>query len=62
MPLEALLIPENLTDSDSDGIGGGTSCNFIFLLFSNPTLNDNEGELIYQISELLILVVRLGNG
>ena len=32
MPLEALLIPENLTDSDSDGIGGGTGCNFIFLL------------------------------
>ena len=30
-------------------------------LFSNPTLNDNEGELIYQISELLILVVRLDN-
>ena len=29
MPLEALLIPENLTDSDSDGIGGGTGCNFI---------------------------------
>ena len=23
MPLEALLIPENLTDSDTDGIGGG---------------------------------------
>ena len=31
MPLEALLIPENLTDSDSDGIGGGTGCNFIYL-------------------------------
>ena len=31
MPLEALLVPENLTDSDSDGIGGGTGCNFIFL-------------------------------
>ena len=30
MPLEALLISENLTDSDSDGIGGGTGCNFIF--------------------------------
>ena len=30
MPLEALLIPDNLTDSDSDGIGGGTGCNFIF--------------------------------
>ena len=31
MPLEALLIPVNLTDSDSDGITGGTGCNFIFL-------------------------------
>ena len=30
MPLEALLISENLTDSDSDGIRGGTGCNFIF--------------------------------
>ena len=32
MPLEALLIPVNLTDSDSDGINGGTGCNFIFIL------------------------------
>ena len=32
MPLEALLIQVNLTDSDSDGINGGTGCNFIFLL------------------------------
>ena len=31
MPLEALLIPVNLTDSDSDGINGGTGCNFIFI-------------------------------
>ena len=31
MPLEALLITDNLTDSDSDGIDGGTGCNFIFL-------------------------------
>ena len=30
MPLEALLIPDNLTDSDCDGIGGGTGCNNIF--------------------------------
>ena len=29
MQLEALLIPVNLTDSDSDGINGGTGCNFI---------------------------------
>ena len=33
MPLEALLIPVNLTDSDSYGINGGTGCNFIFFLF-----------------------------
>ena len=30
MLLEALLIPVNLIDSDSDGINGGTGCNFIF--------------------------------
>ena len=35
MPLEALLIPVNLTDSDFDGITGGTGCNFIF--FTVPT-------------------------
>ena len=28
MPLEALLIPVNLTDSDSDGINGVTDCNY----------------------------------
>ena len=33
MPLEALLIPDDLTDSDADGIDEGTGCNFIF--FSN---------------------------
>ena len=32
MPLEALLTPDNLTYSASDGIGGATGCNFIFLL------------------------------
>ena len=32
MPLEALLIPVNLTESDSDGINGGTGCNFIFFI------------------------------
>ena len=31
MPLEALLIPVNLTNSDYDGINGGTGCNFILL-------------------------------
>ena len=35
MPLQALLIPDNLTNSDSDGIGGDTGCNFIF--FTVPT-------------------------
>ena len=35
MPLEALLIPVNLTNSDYDGINGGTGCNFIF--FTVPT-------------------------
>ena len=32
MPLEALLIPVNRTNSDYDGINGGTGRNFIFLL------------------------------
>ena len=29
MPLEALLIPDNLNDSEFDGIYGGTNCNFL---------------------------------
>ena len=33
MPLEALLIPVNPTNSDYDGINGGTGCNFIFFSF-----------------------------
>ena len=33
MPLEALLITDNLTNSDSDGIDGGTGCNFIFFIY-----------------------------
>ena len=33
MPLEALLIPVNPTNSDYDGIKGGTGCNFIFFFF-----------------------------
>ena len=36
MPLEALLIPVNLTDSDSDNINGGTSCNLILFLRVHP--------------------------
>ena len=30
MPLEALWVSQNRTDSASDGIDGGTGCNFIF--------------------------------
>ena len=30
MPLEALLTPDNLTYSASDGISEGTGCNFIY--------------------------------
>ena len=33
MPLEALLIPVNPTNSDYDGINGGTGCNFIFFSY-----------------------------
>ena len=33
MPLEALLIPDNLTDSDSDGIEKGTGFNFIYIFY-----------------------------
>ena len=32
MPLEALLIPVNPTNSDYDGINGGAGCNFIFFI------------------------------
>ena len=32
MPLEALLIPDNLTDSESNGIEGGTVVILYFLL------------------------------
>ena len=42
MPLEALLIPGNLTDSDSDGIDGGTGCNFIFTLLNYSYFNYGE--------------------
>ena len=33
MPPEALLITKNRTDSASDGISGGTGCNFIFFIY-----------------------------
>ena len=32
MPLKALLNPDNLTDSDSDGIDGGTGCKLNFTI------------------------------
>ena len=37
MSLEALFTPDNLTDSASDGIDGGTGCNLIFLFITVPT-------------------------
>ena len=42
MPLEALLIPVNLTDSDSDGINRGTGCNFIFFCYSIGVRNSEK--------------------
>ena len=39
MPLEALLTPDNLTYSASDGIGGGTGYNFIYIFFSPCSLS-----------------------
>ena len=38
MPLEALLIPVNLTDSDSDGINGGTGCITVPTTCSRPSI------------------------
>ena len=38
MPLEALLIPVNPTNSDYDGIIGGTGCNFIFFYITKRLL------------------------
>ena len=46
MPLEALLIPENLTDSDSDGIGGGTGCNYIFFITVPTTCSRLSIEMV----------------
>ena len=46
MPLEALLIPENITVSDSDGIGGGTGCNFIYFFYHQEVADDVEGAII----------------
>ena len=55
MPLEALLIPVNLTDSDSDGINGGTGCNFIF--FTVPTTCSRPS--IEMVGFIYLLLCRL---
>ena len=47
MPLEALLIPVNLTDSDSDGINGGTGCNFIFFIYLFLRVHSPDKTVIY---------------
>ena len=55
MPLEALLIPVNLTDSDSDGINGGTGCNFIFTVpttCSRPSI-----EMVGFIIIIIIIII-----
>ena len=39
MPLEALLIPVNLTDIDCDGINGGTGCNFIYFFIVDAPIH-----------------------
>ena len=45
MPLEALWVSQNRTDGASDGIDGGTGCNFIFF-----TVIDNTYVLTEKIS------------
>ena len=55
MPLEALLIQVNLTDSDSDGINGGTGCNFIF--FTVPTTCSRPS--IEMVGFIYLLLCRL---
>ena len=39
--MEALLTPDNVTDSASDGIDGGTGCNFIFLIYAIAVVDYN---------------------
>ena len=46
MPLEALLIPVNPTNSDYDGIIGGTGCNFIFFITVPTTCSRPSIEMI----------------
>ena len=50
MPLEALLIPVNPTNSDYDGIIGGTGCNFIFFSFHGFFQNHNISILTRNLS------------
>ena len=45
-PLEALLIPENLTDSDPDGISGRTGSNFIFFITVPTTCSRPSIEMV----------------
>ena len=56
MPLEALLIPVNPTNSDYDGINGGTGCNFIFLYINYLT---EEGSEISRIQRFVSSLLHL---
>ena len=47
MPLEALLIPVNPTNSDYDGIIGGTGCNFIFFIYVFLRVHSPDQTVIY---------------
>ena len=47
MPLEALLIPVNPTNSDYDGINGGTGCNFIFFIYLFLRVHSPDQTVIY---------------
>ena len=46
MPLEALLIPVNPTNSDYDGINGGTGCNFIYFITVPTTCSRPSIEMV----------------
>ena len=47
MPLEALLIPVNPTNSDYDSINGGTGCNFIFFIYLFLRVHSPDQPVIY---------------
>ena len=56
MPLEALLIPVNPTNSDYDGINGSTGCNFIF--FTVPTTCSRPSiEMVGFIIIIIIIII-----